>query len=345
MSFTRSAFDVIDRGLSVIPVRQGTKIPLLKGWPDGATRSPDQVLRWALDHGESTNVAAVTHGHVVLDADGPQGLRELERLDLPDTYTTSTPRGEHCYFRGDVASGSVRRIASGLDVKANRRGQGTGYVLSPRSEVNGCAYSVRIDAPIADAPRFLIELVSKGHTSQIESHEEPLYAGTRNCGLTAQAGALYRAGLRDEQALRGALLDKNRERCRPPLATAEVAAIAASAARTFEAPPPWMRRPFELGEWIAGLGLDHASDVAVLRCLCDMADIEGKAWPSISRLAERTRLAPRTVQGALRRLEAFGLDVRPRSWKTSVYSLSPLLGPSGATTAPPSRREGARGRS
>lgn len=69
---------------------------------------------------------------------------------------------------------------------------------------------------------------------------------------------------------------------------------------------------------------------AVLISLADNANDEGVCWPSVARIAERTCLSERTVQGAIKWLGQVGiLSVRERMGRSTMYTLTP------ASYAPP----------
>ncbi|WP_347911361.1 helix-turn-helix domain-containing protein [Pseudomonas grandcourensis] len=69
---------------------------------------------------------------------------------------------------------------------------------------------------------------------------------------------------------------------------------------------------------------------AVLISLADNANDEGVCWPSVARIAERTCLAERTVQTAIKWLGQVGLlSVRERMGRSTMYTLTP------AAYAPP----------
>ena len=73
---------------------------------------------------------------------------------------------------------------------------------------------------------------------------EPIPEGKRNDTLASLAGTMRRRGA-DEEAILAGLRETNRKRCRPPLAEAEVAAIAESVCR-YE-PQAEAPRPTDLG--------------------------------------------------------------------------------------------------
>jgi hypothetical protein len=97
----------------------------------------------------------------VLDEDDPEALARLPH-DLPQTYTVSTPRdgGRHHYFRhvGEVSTSSGS-LPEELDV----RGEG-GHVIVPPSP----CYTVASAVPVARAPAWLMEMISKPEFEVIE---------------------------------------------------------------------------------------------------------------------------------------------------------------------------------
>ena len=71
---------------------------------------------------------------------------------------------------------------------------------------------------------------------------------------------------------------------------------------------------------------------AVLISLADNANDEGYCWPSVARISERTCLAERTVQAAIKWLCVAGiLSVRERMGRSTMYTLTP------AAYAPPQK--------
>jgi hypothetical protein len=98
--------------------------------------------------------------------DGKDGLAELRKLgDVPVTYTVATPTGGyHLYFqwpgfRVRNSGPKSNPLALGIDI----RGDG-GYVVAPGSpHANGGRYEVAVDAPIAEAPAWLLAWDGLGH--------------------------------------------------------------------------------------------------------------------------------------------------------------------------------------
>lgn len=140
--FANSAIRIAELGLPVHPLRPGSNIGMLKGWPDRATADVEQVGRWALRYPDSNvgiatgRVVAVIGDtelrHIALDVDpkhgGFESLADLE-LDLgcriPRNYVVVTPSGgEHIHLLVQVPagvwlSGRVGALGPGLDIRAS----------------------------------------------------------------------------------------------------------------------------------------------------------------------------------------------------------------------------------
>jgi hypothetical protein len=146
MALVDFALQYAARGWHVFPLKPRSKIPLIgkaaggQGFHD-ATIDPKQIETWWGQCPEA-NIGLSTgpSGLVVLDADGPEGLAELDALvrqhgPLPRTLVSKTGRGFHFFFSGTgIPSSQVK--GSHLDVRGS-----TGYVVLPPSvHPSGAAY-------------------------------------------------------------------------------------------------------------------------------------------------------------------------------------------------------------
>lgn len=143
------------RGWPVFPCRPGSKVPLTPHGFKDATVSPEVIRGW-WSRWPDANVAVATGapGPDVLDVDirgAEGGWPSLNRLARAKLFTAgrlwvATPSGgRHLYFEGtEQRSGSLPALH--LDFKAVG-----GYVLVPPSIVNGRAYEVRVNGPVAGA--------------------------------------------------------------------------------------------------------------------------------------------------------------------------------------------------
>lgn len=174
-----SDWSFYDRGLSLFPLTPRTKRPALD-WEafQHQRAAPELVAAWRQHHWNTGVATGAVSGVIVLDCDNAMARLAAEERGIPDTLTIATPRGTHFYFNHpgwDVRN----RAGRGWTINANDpsdagvdgwdlRGDG-GYVVGPGSyyvptpdeaakgKVEG-TYSVERDAPIADAPDWLLAL-------------------------------------------------------------------------------------------------------------------------------------------------------------------------------------------
>jgi hypothetical protein len=155
--------------MKLFPIQKGTKRPALHGWNEKATDNPETLAQWRKEFPEANiGVACGPSGLIVLDVD-PQGHEHFLHLDLehgiPNTYTVSTPRGGyHYYFHG--SSRNRVHMLPGIDIRSSG-----GYVLFPGSWVDGKPYKVLNDAPIAPAPKWLLDMVGKPKEKDAQATE------------------------------------------------------------------------------------------------------------------------------------------------------------------------------
>jgi Bifunctional DNA primase/polymerase, N-terminal len=155
-----AALSLAGRGIPVFPCKpdKGPHYwkPTLEHGHVDATTDPELIAEW-WDRWPEALIGMPTgsrSGVWVLDEDRPEVLDGLP-YQLPQTYTVATPRdgGRHRYF--SYVEGVTNRRGSlpvGLDV----RGEG-GYVIIPPS----LGYTVASPVPVANAPAWLLERISK----------------------------------------------------------------------------------------------------------------------------------------------------------------------------------------
>ena len=134
----------MESGLSVIPLKLGSKEPLV-AWKQYQERlpSPSELEEWF--KGRSANIAIVTgrvSGNlVVLDFDSKESFKafveklksasRLLRIDVNNTWIVETGKGYHVYLRlprEDLVPRTKVRLVEGVDLKAEG-----GYVVAPPS--------------------------------------------------------------------------------------------------------------------------------------------------------------------------------------------------------------------
>lgn len=155
-------------GLTVFPMPPGRKRPE-PGWRNTIITTPAAVQAWPA--GANVGIACRASGVVGLDLDmypgQPSGIATLAWLadqhdqPWPDTLAVATPSGgRHLYFRtpdhSTILSSSGR--IPGIDIRGPGRRTG-GYLAGPTSVVNGAHYSIDNDAPIAELPCWLADLL------------------------------------------------------------------------------------------------------------------------------------------------------------------------------------------
>ena len=146
---------------------------------------------------------------------------EVGFWDRQQTLIVTTGRGAHLIYRGESQSGNYPwgSVKSGA----------SHYIVGPESvRDDGVAYKVASGtdpAPVAEIP----DLGEPVRVAAVDS-DGPIEEGGRDNALTSIAGRLRRAGA-SAAAVEVHLAEINRERCKPPLSTADVKRIAQSVAR------------------------------------------------------------------------------------------------------------------
>lgn len=135
----------------------------------------DAVQRPAPGAGVGLKTGALPKGSgvIVVDLDGDDAFAAWEELDLgrsPETYTVATASGVHLYFEhpGFYVKNSRSKLAPHVDI----RGDG-GMVVAPGSpHRSGVTYDVLVDAPVAQAPAWLLEwLAAQPATVETQTFE------------------------------------------------------------------------------------------------------------------------------------------------------------------------------
>jgi hypothetical protein len=233
------------RALAVFPCREGSKDPATTHGFQDATRDTTRIRRWWEAHpADHVGIpAGMRSGIVVLDIDVDDGVEhdgwwQLHRLEnqhgeMPETKSVRTPRGGlHMYFQhpGPEIRNTRGFPAPHLDI----RGDG-GYVVAPPSIVNGVAYEVDDDTPLAPMPGWLLTLLldyQRKEAMAIRGGEWAKFVtagaseGERNDRMTRFVGHLIGMGM-DAAEVYAIAAKVNRD-CRPPLEGREVETIVKS---------------------------------------------------------------------------------------------------------------------
>jgi Bifunctional DNA primase/polymerase, N-terminal len=191
----QSALALAAQGIAVFPIKYRTKKPdTWHGFKD-ATTNPATIRRWFCCNFQR-NLGARTgqaSGVWVFDADNLQSLSALEEQHgpLPITRQSQSSRGLHFWFATPILplQSSKSRIGPGLDVQSDGN-----YVVAPPSvHPDGPSYRWVNDAPIVEAPSWLLVLARKPAPPRT-----PTPAPSAPRGASARPGAYGAAALRSE---------------------------------------------------------------------------------------------------------------------------------------------------
>lgn len=221
------------------------KHPIIKNWTSQGTTDETTIRQW-FGKWPKANLGILTgerSGILLLDVDlkddGPDNLSGLEAKHgkLPDTIEAITGSGgRHVLFKYPRRRVILNRARfhPGLDTRSN----GGMFVAAPSLHSSGRQYEW--DAffhpdtfPLADAPEWLLDLMSKAperKTSTDSPINEKIQRGQRNSALTSLAGSMRNRGM-SENAIMAALKAENKARCVPPLKEVEIKQIAKSVSR------------------------------------------------------------------------------------------------------------------
>lgn len=246
---------------SLLPVESNGKRPALKGWPEKATRDPNQLEAWFAGAGYNLGWQP-DECTMVLDVDskaddqGRTGFDTLAALverwgDLPATLTQATPTGgEHRLFRLPAGVQAKNLVGSksgwpGLDVRT-RGGQ---IVVQPSVRPEGVYRwqgwdPLTDDAPIiSNAPAWLerfargelppLNAVAQKAPAKVGNADGMVREGGRNGVLVSEAAALRRKGW-GKSAIAEALHALNQNQFKPPCPDNEVENVAEWVCKKYE---------------------------------------------------------------------------------------------------------------
>lgn len=161
------------------------KHPLHKDWPSrGLTSAADIYETWPDDPAaHQWNLGIVTgaaSGVFVLDLDPDKGggasfaslVAEYGPLPLTRVHTTGSG-GRHYYFLvppGTVIPTTAGALGAGLDT----RGDGNGMVVAPPSVSGAGPYAVLLEAPVAQAPAWLLARLAEVQARRSAGREVPV---------------------------------------------------------------------------------------------------------------------------------------------------------------------------
>ena len=220
------------------------KHPIHKGWKTNATGATKQLTAWwtaspFANIGVKTGRAAYV---IVLDVDGDIGAESLRKLEekygaLPATLTSKTGNGQHFFFKHPGHKFTIKlslkdcakRLGPGLEVKAD--GKADCVTVPPSLHASGKPYAwMNAETPVADAPNWLLDLLTVEDVPTPASDSDVIPEGQRNDAMYAEVCALFKT-CKPEDVLQSAL-EINRRKCSTPLPDAEIRRMVAGVAVT-----------------------------------------------------------------------------------------------------------------
>jgi hypothetical protein len=215
--FERMARVLIDRGIPVIPLRPATKIAFQNEWQSLASTDAQQISVWGEQYPEA-NVACVAKaalgGFWFFEVDEPNYHQTIQKdtgKQIPNTFTVSSRKGQgrgHFYFKqttSSIAMGNLQGKIGGREAWSARVDDR--YVVGPGSihPQTQEPYTIAVDAPIAEAPDWLIEWAvkhnSSGHSERVNASVDgpTIPHGSHDTELFRIACMLRNAGMDYEQ--------------------------------------------------------------------------------------------------------------------------------------------------
>jgi Bifunctional DNA primase/polymerase, N-terminal/Primase C terminal 1 (PriCT-1) len=244
---TKNAERLLNRGLSITPLRPMSKIAFVPEWQNHLITTQEQVREIVARHGNNLNWAVVAKaepsGICILDADRPDIIGRIEKEtgeSLAISYRVRSQKGKgHIYFKQTAASialGNVK-IADEEGEVASFRCDNT-YCVAEGSihPVTKMPYECVSDAEIQPAPNWLIDWLKANQnaerkiTAESSSPLQIVHEGGRDNFLTSQGGRLRYSGAEYPEIL-SVLKRVNENQCVPPMDESDVERIAHSVAR------------------------------------------------------------------------------------------------------------------
>lgn len=209
------------------PVKTIPGRPYTLRWGDAATNDLNQIIEWWTRYtNANVGIAAKPSALLVVDLDVPKRPEALSGTpwayvhdrhgpvphgedvlwemcvryggdwdELKDTLQILTRSGGlHLYFwwPPNIVASQASPVPEFVDVRCNG-GQYGGYVLGPGSVVEGSAYEVFIDKPIARCPAWLIELIREKPRVRLPFNQPARFTGGTSAKFDGLANAVRNA--------------------------------------------------------------------------------------------------------------------------------------------------------
>jgi len=132
-------------------------------WSRASTTRAGMVRAWLSRAPRNIGIDCGKSVLLVLDEDAPGELNRLcaeHDRELPETFTVSTGKGQHLYYRQPEGASFTNSRGAIRGYRIDVRGRG-GYVVGPGSlHHTGRMYQVAADAPIAPLPAWVAGLLT-----------------------------------------------------------------------------------------------------------------------------------------------------------------------------------------
>lgn len=185
MSTLDQALRLAEQGFHVFPCEPNGKLPVIKDYPNRATRDPEQIRKWFEGYDRNIGISTSRFGDdqalVVVDVDNKGDKNgdaqilalELAGHELPTSLEQSTPTGGRhiIYATAQPLKQGTNVLGAGLDIRS--RG---GYIVGPGSTIDGRAYrQINGHGQLAPAPEWLVSRL--GQDIRVEPRAAVVVAG------------------------------------------------------------------------------------------------------------------------------------------------------------------------
>lgn len=159
------------QGFHVFPVEPNGKTPIIRDFPNRATRDEEQIRKWFAGTDRNIGISTSRFGDdqalVVVDVDNKGGkdgdsqvlALELDGYELPPSLEQATPSGGRhiIYTTPEALKQGVNVLGTGLDIRS--RG---GYIVGPGSAIDGRPYAqINGHAHLSAAPDWLVDRLGR----------------------------------------------------------------------------------------------------------------------------------------------------------------------------------------
>lgn len=158
MNRTKFIQEYLDRGFSLIPLKNNSKLPVIR-WKKYQYKraSLEEIFNWFITFSEP-NIGLVTGGKlIVIDVDDPSKLPELFKR-LPEAEKTTrvkTKRCCHFYFSNNEHKIKSTKNLFNLGIELHAEGR---QMVGPPSKIDGFTYNFEIPlSEIKPLPNIIIE--------------------------------------------------------------------------------------------------------------------------------------------------------------------------------------------